>query len=164
MHRKYARVGKCCKRQPHVLVFKTKSNKGKSDMSCWLAWFVNDESPIMQDAWNIIDLVILSFDLTRLGSYSFTVEKNVRMMLSTRAVRIITLTPEMRSLVLALLKTMPVIASVFGLGTASAPSQLWACSSNTITNHQWTLRLHGKRRKCHSLSLKGQALPREPLC
>lgn len=79
---------------------------------------------MLQNAWNVIDLVILSFDLTRLGSYSYGVEKNVRMMLSTRAVRIITLTPEMRSLVLALLKTMPVIASVFGLGKLLIPCNL----------------------------------------
>lgn len=74
-----------------------------------------------QDVWNVIDLVILSFDLTRLGSYSYGVEKNVRMMLSTRAVRIITLTPEMKILVVSLLKTMPVIASVFGLGKHLSP-------------------------------------------
>ena len=74
-----------------------------------------------QDVWNALDLVILSFDLTRLGSYDYATEKGVRMMLSTRSVRIITLTPEMRSLVVALLKTMPVIASVFGLGETDNP-------------------------------------------
>ena len=50
-----------------------------------------------QDIWNVIDLIILSFDLTRLGTFGYGTEKNVRMMLSTRAVRIITLTPEMRN-------------------------------------------------------------------
>ena len=94
----------------------------------------------MQDVWNVIDIVILAFDLTRLGNYSYGTEKNVRMMLSTRAVRIVTLTPEMKSLVISLLRTMPVIASVFGLGEGASLSLSWFNLTNVCFAHDlWAM-------------------------